>query len=147
MLTVKMLKPYYVKVDREYLRLILGYQYFTVFMNDAEYEFIPTESKEIKINRRTRKIENIEDKFAFQKGTDVIYITMNELIYLPDFMIHLYDIAKPYYTRDIDAKQQEENDTNEAIIDELERLNVKRMIDKALDERDEESFYTLLKML
>ncbi|HLR40962.1 MAG TPA: IDEAL domain-containing protein [Virgibacillus sp.] len=147
MLTVKMLKPYYVKVDREYLRLILGYQYFTVFMNDAEYEFIPTESKEIKINRRTRKIENIEDKFAFQKGTDVIYITMNELIYLPDFMIHLYDIAKPYYTRDIDAKQQEENDMNEAIIDELERLNVKRMIDKALDERDEESFYTLLKML
>jgi len=147
MLTVKMLKPYYVKVDREYVRLILGYQYFTVFMNDAEYEFIPTESKEIKINRRTRKIENIEDKFAFQKGTDVIYITMNELIYLPDFMIHLYDIAKPYYTRDLDAKQQEENDMNEAIIDELERLNVKRMIDKALDERDEESFYTLLKML
>ena len=147
MLTVKMLKPYYVKVDREYVRLILGYQYFTVFMNDAEYEFIPTESKEIKINRRTRKIENIEDKFAFQKGTDVIYITMNELIYLPDFMIHLYDIAKPYYTRDIDAKQQEEDDMNEAIIDELERLNVKRMIDKALDERDEESFYTLLKML
>lgn len=142
-----MLKPYYVKVDREYVRLILGYQYFTVFMNDAEYEFIPTESKEIKINRRTRKIENIEDKFAFQKGTDVIYITMNELIYLPDFMIHLYDIAKPYYTRDLDAKQQEENDMNEAIIDELERLNVKRMIDKALDERDEESFYTLLKML
>jgi len=142
-----MLKPYYVKVDRKYVRLILGYQYFTVFMNDAEYEFIPTESKEIKINRQTRKIENIEDKFAFQKGTDVIYITMNELIYLPDFMIHLYDIAKPYYIRDLDAKQQEENDMNEAIIDELERLNVKRMIDKALDERDEESFYTLLKML
>lgn len=144
-----MLKPYYVKVDRKYVRLILGYQYFTVFMNNAEYEFIPTESKEIKINRQTRKIENIEDKFAFQKGTDIIYITMNELIYLPDFMIHLYDIAKPYYTKDLDEneKQQVENDMNNAVIDELERLNIKRMIDKALDERDEESFHTLLKLL
>src|SRR5690625_6620646 len=114
-------------------------------MKDTEYEFIPTESKEIKINRQKRKIENIEDKFAFQKGTDVIYITMNELIYLPDFMIHLYDIAKPYYTRDIDAKQQEEDDMNEAIIDELERLNVKRMNDKALEGREDEAFNKLLK--
>ncbi|HLR65644.1 IDEAL domain-containing protein [Virgibacillus alimentarius] len=143
MVSVKKFKPYYIKSDTDYVRLILGYRYFTIFINGEEYQFIPIRSKEIKINRKTRKIENIEDQFAFQKGNDVIYITMNELIYLPDFLIHVYDIAKPYYT-DI---QEQNDETNEIIIAELERLNIKRLIDKALDERDEQSFFTLINLL
>src|SRR5699024_12536142 len=98
MVSVKKFKPYYIKSDTDYVRLILGYRYFTIFINGEEYEFIPIRSKEIKINRKTRKIEKIEDQFAFQKGNDVIYITMNELINITDFLIHVYDIAKLYYT-------------------------------------------------
>ncbi len=145
MLTVKTLKPYYIKSDPDYVRLILGYQYFTVFINDEEYQFIPVEAKEIKIDRRTRKIVNTADKFAFQKNKDIIHVTMNELIYHPDFMIHLYDIAKPYYIAD-DA-EKEQNSGVEMIVQELERLNVKRLIDKALDERDHLMFKKLVNML
>src|SRR5699024_2348603 len=143
MVSVKKFKPYYIKSDTDYVRLILCYRYITIFINGEEYQFIPIKTKEIKINRKTRKNENIEDQFAFQKGNDVIYITMNELIYLPDFLIHVYDIAKPYYT-DI---QEQNDETNEIIIAELERLNIKRLIDKALDERDEQSFFTLINLL
>lgn len=144
MLTVKRLKPYYIKSDPDYVRLILGYRYFTVFINNEEYQFIPVEAKEIKIDRRTRKIENIEDKFAFQKEKEVIYITMSELIYLPDFMIQLYDIAKPYY---IKQDEQEQNDHTDMIICELERMNIKELIDKALDDRDQQTFEKLVNML
>lgn len=147
MLTVKTLKPYYIKADPDCVRLVLGYQYFAIFINEEEYQFIPIEAKEIKINRKTRKIENIEAKFAFQKGKEVIYIMMNELIYHPDFMIHLYEIANPYYTKDLNENRQEKNDETAIVIDELEQLNIKRMIDKALDERNQDAFEKLVHLL
>lgn len=143
--TVKKLKPNYIKSDPDYVNLIFGNRNFTIFINNQEYQFIPIGAKEIKIDRKTRKIANIEDKFAFQKGQEIIYITMNELVFLPDFMIQLYDLAKPYY-----MTEQDENDLGDhtdMIISELERLNIKRLIDKALDERDQQAFEKLVNLL
>lgn len=144
MVTVKMLRPYYMKADDNYVRIVLAYQYFTVLINNQIYQFIPVESKEIRINRRTQKVENVDARFAFQKGKDIVYMAVSELISLPDFMVQLHSIAEPYY---IKTDQQEEDEQTTVIIDELERLNLKRLIDKSLDERDYEAFQSLTKSL
>ncbi|MGM8364568.1 IDEAL domain-containing protein [Virgibacillus sp. W0181] len=145
MVTVKMLKPYYIKMSNEYVRVILAYQYFSVVINQKVYQFVPIEEKEIRIDRKTQEIVNIESKFAFQKGKDIIYITMKKLISLPDFLIQLHTIVKPYYIEE--ETSEETNENNSYIITELERLNVKRLIDEALDERDDQAFYELVKLL
>ncbi|MGM8213693.1 hypothetical protein ACLIBH_13025 [Virgibacillus sp. W0430] len=82
MVTVKMLKPYYIKMSNDYVRVILAYQYFSIVINNKVYQFVPIEEKEIRINRKTQEVANIEAKFAFQKGKDIIYITMKKL-FLP----------------------------------------------------------------
>src|SRR5690625_3162430 len=99
-----MLKPYYIKSDAHYIRVVLAYQYFAIFVNQEVYQFIPTEAKEIRINRKTQKIVNIEAKFAFQKGKNIIYIPMTELISLPDFLIQLYSIVETYYSQGLIEK-------------------------------------------
>ncbi|WP_047984487.1 IDEAL domain-containing protein [Ornithinibacillus californiensis] len=145
MISVKMLKPYYIKADDQYVRIILAYQYFSVIINKKVYQFIPVEAKEIRINRRTRKVDNVGSRFAFQKGKEIIYMTMTELITLPDFLTQLHNIAKPYYD-DINVLDETVMEKN-LIIDELEKNNIKRLIDKALDERDEKTFRDLVKLL
>ncbi|WP_163970584.1 IDEAL domain-containing protein [Oceanobacillus halotolerans] len=149
MVNVRCLKPYHVTVDSEFVHIILAYQYFTITINDEVYKFVPTASKEIRINRITQQIDNREAEFAFRNGENTIHVPMNELIYLPDFLIQLYTIAKPYYEDDIieSIEKQNDKDQKSAVIDELELANKKRLIDKALDERDEDSFYALLNML
>ncbi|MFD2044965.1 IDEAL domain-containing protein [Ornithinibacillus salinisoli] len=146
LISVKMLKPYYIKSNENYVRIILAYQYFAVVINKKVYQFIPVEAKEIRINRSTRKVENIGARFAFQKGKDIVYMTMSELLSLPDFLYQLHTIAKPYYNC-VDVESNEQENETAIIIDELEHLNVKRLIDNALDERDEEAFRTLVKLL
>lgn len=144
-ISVKMLKPYYIKADDEFVRIILAYQYFSVSINKHVYQFIPIEAKEIRINRRTQKVENVGSRFAFQKGKEIIYMTMTELITLPDFLTQLHHIAKPYYEElhEMDEVASE----NRLILEELEKSNLKRLIDKALDERDEKMFHELVKLL
>lgn len=127
--------------------MILAYQYFSVLINDEVYQFIPMEAKEIRINRKTKKIENIGARFAFQKGKDIIYIAMTELISLPDFLLQLYAIVESYYSQG-DADAKEDIDYNVSLlIDELEQMNVKRLIDQALDDRDKDAFNQLVKLL
>lgn len=58
MFTVKMLRPYYIKADEDHVRVILAYQYFSLFINEKVYQFVPTKAKEIQISRRTQKVVN-----------------------------------------------------------------------------------------
>lgn len=147
MVTVKMLKPYYIKTDQNFVRVILAYQYFAIFINQKVYQFVPIEAKEIRINRRTKKIANMDAKFAFQKGKDIIHIPMTELISLPDFLMQIHSIAKPYYVHDISENEPEQHFENAEMMEKLEKENIKRLIDNALDLRDEAAFYKLVKLL
>ncbi|MBP1971194.1 uncharacterized protein YpiB (UPF0302 family) [Virgibacillus natechei] len=142
--TVKMFKPYHIKADSKKLYIIVSPPYFTVAINEEEYKFIPIKAKEMIINRKTKAIENAEVEFAFQKGTDIIYITMTDFILDPDFIALLDSIAAPFYVNDVNEYDDGENDI---LIEELERLNKFRLIDKALDERDEKTFYALSELL
>jgi len=149
MVTVKLLKPYYIKMNSEYIRIILAYQYFSLLINKKVYHFVPIEGQEILINRKTKQVVNTETKFAFQKGKEIIYITMKKLTSLVDFMDQLEEIIKPYYENSL-AVQKEDDQLNEQValmIEALEEQNIKRLIDKSLDERDFHTFKTLVKLL
>lgn len=141
---VKMLKPYYIKAETNHVRIVLAYQYFSVIIDNKVYQFVPIESKEIRIHRKTKKIVNIHDTFAFQRGKDVIFRKMTDLVAIPEFIYQLNSLAEPYFNKSPKTTTKKESDT---IIEQLEKLNLSRLIDKALDTRDESSFYELVKWL
>jgi len=149
MVSVKLLKPYYIKMNSEYIRIILAYQYFSLLINKKVYHFVPIEGQEILINRKTKQVVNTETKFAFQKGKDIIYITVKKLTSLVDFMDQLEAIIKPYYEKSVALQKQDDelNEQTTQIMKELETQNIKRLIDKSLDERDVQTFNTLVKLL
>src|SRR5699024_12871165 len=103
-------------------------------------------AKEIKINRKARKLTNSNLSFEHQNRGKHIYISMKQLMKLVDFLQFLNPNTNPFYV-DGEAEVHHDTNENEIIIDELDRLNIKRLIDKSLDERDEAAFYTLLKLL
>lgn len=145
--SLKMLKPYYVKTEKNFVRIILAYQYFSVVIKNKVYQFIPVESNEIRVNRRTEKIENIDAVFAFQNGKDIVNVPMVKLITLPEFLEQIHEIAKPYYfSAQNDVEIDKEFDTD-LIIKQLERQNLLKLIDQALDERNEEQFKQLTELL
>jgi|SRR5690625_285791 len=143
MLAFKTIRPYHIEVIGDYLNFVLQNSDFTILINNNEYQFIPMKAKSIKMNRENRQIVNPNDIFAFHRDHDIIYITLTRLIQMTDFLIELHRIAKPYYSENNPAEIYD----IDMIIDELERLNIKRLIDKALDQGDQDNFYRLLKLL
>ncbi|MFD2922518.1 IDEAL domain-containing protein [Halobacillus naozhouensis] len=146
MLNVKMLKPYYVKEDKRFIRVVLAYQYFSLFIDDELYQFIPKESREIIIDRKRKRVHNVFDIFVFQRGKRIVYVSVADLIALPDFLTHLHSITAPYYKEDVKNIIEEKTDIA-AIIDELEKSNLQRLIDQSLDIRDHDAFTTLTETL
>ncbi|MGP4041392.1 IDEAL domain-containing protein [Gracilibacillus sp. D59] len=138
LLSVKMLKPYYVKEEGKYIRVVLAYQYFSLLMDDEVYHFVPLEAREIRINRDTQHIENKNDVFVFQKGKKYNRITLADLIKVKDFQQHISTILSPYM---IMSETDEKNDNIDHVIMELERSNLLRLIDRALDDKNPEDFH------
>ncbi|SER52179.1 IDEAL domain-containing protein [Gracilibacillus ureilyticus] len=137
MLSIKVFKPYYVKEEGKYIRVVLAYQYFSLLMDEKVYHFVPLESREIRINRDTKEIENKDAVFVFQKGKKYNRIALVDLMKVKDFQEHLSQILNPYITL---PKPTVKPDEIDFIIMELERNNLIRLIDKALDEKDEMNF-------
>lgn len=143
MVTLKMLKPYYIKTEKNFVRIILAYQYFSVVIKSKVYQFIPVEASEIRLNRKTKKIENIDAVFAFQNGKDIVNVPMVKLVTLPGFLEQIEKIGKPYYFSTPSTSIVKETDDSDKVIRFLEKQNTLRLIDKALDERDEQTFNEL----
>ncbi|MRH41952.1 IDEAL domain-containing protein [Aquibacillus halophilus] len=137
MLSVKMLKPYYVKEESDCIRVVLAYQYFSLLLDDKVYQFVPLESREIRINRETQKVENEQDVFVFQKGKEYSRVALSELLKLSDFLTHLNSILQPYLNGDTTPIETDEIDQ---VIIALERENLKRLIDMALEDKDYKDF-------
>lgn len=136
-------------MNSEYIRIILAYQYFSLLINKKVYHFIPIEGQEILVDRKTKQVVNTDTKFAFQNGKEIIYITMKKLTSLVDFMDQLEEIIKPYYEKSLLVRQQDKelHEQTEQMIKELEIQNIKRLIDKSLDERDIDTFKELVRLL
>src|SRR5690625_3273803 len=119
-MTVNMLKPYYIKADNNHVRIILAYRYFSILINNQLYHYVPSEANEIKVNRQTKEIVNLKAKYAFQKGKDMVYLKMTELISIPDFLIQLYYNVESYYAQN-ENDNKEQNTESTDITEELER--------------------------
>lgn len=146
--TIKLLKPYYIKTSDEMVRVILAYKYFTMVINKEVFQFVPLDAKEVHVNRKTQKIENTDALFAFQKDKEIIHIAMSELIMLPDFLDQILSIVEPYFEKEqMDSDSQQIIENNDKVIKELEEINIRRLIDKALDENDERAFKKLVNLL
>ncbi|MYL36073.1 IDEAL domain-containing protein [Pontibacillus yanchengensis] len=139
MLSVRMLKPFYVKHEENCIRIMLAYQYFSIHFGDDLYQFTPIEGREIVVDRKTKKITNVNDVLVFQKGKHMMQITIQELLDLPDFVTHVHSIASRYLNR----KKSINMKTIDKVILELERENAMRLIDQALDKQDEPGFIEL----
>src|SRR5699024_3356596 len=87
--------------------------------------------------RKTKQVVNTETKFAFQKGKDIIYITMKKLTSLSDFMDQLEEMIKPYYEKTEALTNiptnDEINEQTSLIIEQLEHEKLLSLIDRALD--------------
>src|SRR5699024_6094417 len=144
MVSIKTLKPYYIKMNTEYICVILAYQYFSLLINQKVYHFVPIEGQEILVNRKTKQVVNTETKFAFQKDNDIIYITMKKLTSLDDFLEQIEEILNPYFEEKNNMiaveKQYQINDDTTELIRHLENENIKRLIDRALDDHNVEEF-------
>lgn len=146
MVSVKLLKPYFIKMNTEFIRIILAYQYFTILIDNKVYHFIPIEGHEILINRKTKRVVNTDTKFAFQNGDKVIYLTIKKLTTLKDFMYVVASIIKPYEINVEESKPTVKDETN-IVVQSLEKANILRLIDESLDQRNEKQFNDLLKLL
>lgn len=145
MVSVKMLKPYQIISDDKQIKITLAYQYFSIVIEGQVYHFVPIDAKEIIICKKTKRIMNIDARFAFQREDEVVYITMVELINLPDFLIQLFFIVESHF---IEKQSKEKQETEiDLIIKQLEQQNILRLIDNALDNKDAETFYSLVKLL
>ncbi|MHA6252392.1 IDEAL domain-containing protein [Oceanobacillus sp. CAU 1775] len=147
MVTLKMLKPYYIKTEKDYVRIILAYQYFSVVIKNKVFQFIPVEANEIRLNRQTEKIENIDAIFAFQNGKDIVNVPMVKLITLPEFLEQIHEIGKPYYFKATPELPVTTDDSTDEVMNELEHANLMRLIDQSLDDKDEKSFMELTALL
>ncbi|GIO23857.1 IDEAL domain-containing protein [Oceanobacillus sp. J11TS1] len=147
MVTVKMLKPYYVKTEEKYIRIILAYQYFSIIINKKVYQFIPVKSTEVRLNRKSKQIENVEDVFAFQNGKEVLTISMSQLISIPEFLKMLHRIAESYYLPEDTETISEQQQAFNQLINGLEYENLRRLIDMAIDHGDKEKFLELTNIL
>lgn len=147
MLAIKNLKPYRITCDEKYIYVTLAYRYFDILINQEVYRFIPIEEKDVKLDRYTRQIINRESRFAFQKDNKIVYVQMTDLMILPQFLHGLNKIIDQFFERKQQRKQQSHFNNIDLVIYELERKNIKRLIDQALDKRDEKTFLQLVKKL
>lgn len=140
LLTVKMMKPFYTLQEGHELKLVFAYQYFSVMKDQEVYHFIPVESNEIRINLKTKQVENLTDIFVFQRGTRIFRIPLFQLLQISDLVDHLKSVSQ-FYVEQMLADEEEQYMNKE--IDQLEMQNLYRLIDKALSEGDRDLFMVL----
>ncbi|MFC7062958.1 IDEAL domain-containing protein [Halobacillus seohaensis] len=147
MLNIKMLKPYYVKEDKRFIRVVLAYQYFSLLIDEELYQFIPMESREIIIDRKSKRVHNVLDIFVFQRGKRIVYVSVADLLNLPEFLTHLHSITSPYEAEKVEWIVEKTNIEVEEVVTELEKENLLRLIDKAIDRNDKKAFTKLAGIL
>ncbi|WP_411953924.1 IDEAL domain-containing protein [Alkalibacillus sp. S2W] len=140
MQSVKMLKPYYVKRDETYLRIILAFQYFSIEHHGKTYHFIPLEAREIIIDRRSEQIVNTDDQFVFQHGKEYLTLPLYQLMAFEQFETYVNELIKRLNSDACEVSEEELLD----VITTLEHENFMRLIDQALENRDEAMFNALM---
>ena len=142
MILVQLMKPFYTKYEGNSIKMAFAYQYFSIRKDDELFHFIPVEGKEIILNAQTLQVENLSEVFVFQKGNRFIRLPLYQLLLVSDIHTHLQTILEE--ANQIDTKEVSIEGTKE-VIQQLELQNLERMIDFALETRNEALFNQLLK--
>lgn len=147
MIQVQFMKPFYTKVNGKTLRLVFAYQYFSIVKDDELYHFVPVEGKEMIIDLDTKQIENLSEIFVFQRGNRFIRLPLYQLLLISNVHEHLSPILEKASNNEdqlnILPSDKEESEVQK-MIRHLEEQNLNRLIDHALEARDEKRFYELL---
>jgi len=147
MIQVQFMKPFYTKVNGKTLRLVFAYQYFSIVKDDELYHFVPVEGKEMIVDLETKQIENLSEIFVFQRGNRFIRLPLYQLLLISNVHEHLTPILDKATTHEdaVNPVPKEELESEmQKMIREFEVQNLERLIDQALEKRDEKSFYQLV---
>lgn len=145
MLKIRRIEPFYTKRDGDRLKLIFAYQYFSILKDDELFHFIPVEGKEIIINLQTLQIENLSDVFVFQKSSRFIRLPLYQLLLVSNIHDHLQKILEDLeLSTETKRAQNNINEETAQLVNEMEDMNRLRMIDYALDHKDQEMFEQLM---
>ncbi|MER1998733.1 MAG: IDEAL domain-containing protein [Lysinibacillus sp.] len=150
MITVQFMKPFYTKVSGSKLRLVFAYQYFSIIKDDEVYHFIPIEGKEMIVNLNTMQVENLSEVFVFQRGNRFIRLPLYQLMLVSNVHEYLKPILEDTAVDEKFDGALEEAPMEAEIVElifSLEEANLTRLIDNALEERNEELFYDLMTQL
>ena len=146
MISVQFMKPFYTKVSGTKLRLVFAYQYFSITKNDEVFHFIPIEGKEIIVNLNTMQVVNLSEVFVFQRGNRFIRLPLYQLLLVSNVHDHLMPILETASDQQpsMQPTEAEANPEIASIIRVLEEENLARLIDHALENRNEALFYDLM---
>ncbi|MCW1928863.1 IDEAL domain-containing protein [Bhargavaea beijingensis] len=146
MLHIQRMKPFYVTQEQAKVKLVFEYQYFTIKKGEELFHFIPSEGKEIHINLQNLQVENLGDIFVFQKGSRFIRLPLYQLLLISDIHAHLKEILQGADIMENDPLLLEPGEA-ENLIEELERINLLNLIDRALEQGDRDLFHHLTEQL
>jgi len=147
MIQVEFMKPFYTKMTGTKLRLVFAYQYFSITKEEEVFHFIPIEGKEIIVDLNSMQVENLSEVFVFQRGNRFVRLPLYQLLlvsnvheYLLPIIENVSDKVKPSQNE----LPQEVNEEVESIVRSLEEHNLSRLIDDALESRNEALFHDLM---
>ncbi|SDJ23146.1 IDEAL domain-containing protein [Salimicrobium halophilum] len=143
MMQLEHLQPYAIVDDGPFLRIIFDHSYVRLNVDEETYQFIPSESSEIFINKDLNKVHNLFDVFTFESGEEVLHMTVIDLMHIKQFRSELHQIIHSFYEKRTTIPATEVT----TIIEELEKENIHRLIDEAIDKGDEASFLELTNRL
>ncbi|MCH7320591.1 IDEAL domain-containing protein [Solibacillus sp. MA9] len=147
MIQVQFMKPFYTKLNGSKLRLVFAYQYFSITKDDEIFHFIPIEGKEMIVDLNTLQVENLSEVFVFQRGNRFVRLPLYQLLLVSNVHDHLMPIIENVSTH-VKPSQAEVlykfDEEVEGIVRVLEEENLSRLIDNALEARNEALFHTLM---
>ena len=147
MIKVQFMKPFYTKVSGEKLRLVFAYQYFSITKDEEIFHFIPIEGKEMIVDLNTLQVENLSEVFVFQRGNRFVRLPLYQLLLVSNVHEHLMPLIENVTTH-VKPPQAEKvyefNAEVEGIVRVLEEENLARLIDDALESRNEALFHDLM---
>lgn len=143
MLLIQRIKPFFTRKEEFHLRLTFAYQYFSISRNGEVFQFIPAEGKEIIINTKSLQIENLGEVFVFQRGSRFIRIPLYQLLLVSDLHVHLSTILEGAMEVEGHLYEERTGET-EQLFKQLEQDNWERMVDYALETKNQLLFNQLM---
>ncbi|KYG90264.1 transcriptional regulator [Metasolibacillus sp. FSL H7-0170] len=144
MIRIQFMKPLYTRMAGAKLCLVFAYQHLSIMKEEELFHFIPLDGKEMVVNLKTYKIENVSDVFVFQNGSRFIRIPLYQLLLISNIYDYLLPIIEEKVANTVTEDLTESEHEASSIIRELEGKNAERLIDYALTERNETMFYNLV---